>query len=88
MSPILFNLVMERLVGINFERGVKLMCYAGNRKHDTAQRAVHLIERKCSELGLKINPLKTKAMGIKGRRIPREQLTISGRDIGLLFVSV
>lgn len=89
LSPILFNLVMERLVSIDFERGVKLLCYAddlqlisqGNAKHRKAQAALLKIEQMCTELGLKINPLKTKAMLIKERRIPEGNLRIQDTDI-------
>ncbi|KAK8373769.1 hypothetical protein O3P69_011698 [Scylla paramamosain] len=53
----------------------------GNAKHRKAQVALLKIEQMCTELGLKINPLKTKAMLIKERRIPEGNLRIQDTDI-------
>ena len=74
---------------MDFEKDVKLLCYAddlqlisqGYNKLQKAQRALQQIEEKCIELGLKINPLKTKAMAIKQRRMPEGRLAIQGTDI-------
>ena len=88
LSPLLFNLVMEQLVLLNFERGVKLLCYAndlqlivqGGRRVQKAQRALHQLNEKCKELGLKINPRKTKAIACKFLK-PNQNLSIQETDI-------
>lgn len=89
LSPLLFNIVMEQIVTMGFERDVKVLCYAddlqlivqGYSRLQKTQRALRQIEHKCEDLGLKINPRKTKAMIIKDRRLPEVHLSMQGTDI-------
>ncbi|KAK8385622.1 hypothetical protein O3P69_016418 [Scylla paramamosain] len=80
---------MERLVTTNFERGVRLLCYAddlqlivqGALRHAKTQRALRRLEDACMELGLKINPKKTKAINFLGKQTPNIQLQIQDTAI-------
>ena len=79
---------MEELVRTDFAQRVKLLCYAddlqlviqGAGKMHKAQRALALLNRKCTMLRLKINPQKTKAMSIKDKR-PDCTLSIQNTEI-------
>ncbi|XP_068224762.1 uncharacterized protein [Palaemon carinicauda] len=77
LSPFLFNVLVENLLLIELPQGIEMFIYADNicivcphsvRIHNQSQkmqRALNAIVHECNELGLKINPLKTKAMAIK-----------------------
>ena len=83
LSPTLFNTLIENLVSLPFRQGVTLLAYADdlqliatgpNRRHN-AQHALELIEKKCAELALKINPQKSKVVPFSAR-IPDYHLHI------------
>ncbi|XP_068218943.1 uncharacterized protein [Palaemon carinicauda] len=75
LSPFLFNVLMENLLFIELPRGIEIFIYADDicivcpnsirNQSQKMQRALNAIAHECNELGLKINPLKTKAMAIK-----------------------
>ncbi|XP_068241088.1 uncharacterized protein [Palaemon carinicauda] len=77
LSPFLFNVLVENLLLIELPQGIEMFIYADDicivcphsvRIHNQSQkmqRALNAIVHECNELGLKINPLKTRAMAIK-----------------------
>ncbi|XP_068225280.1 uncharacterized protein [Palaemon carinicauda] len=77
LSPFLFNVLVENLLLIELPQGIEMFIYADDicivcphsvriqYQSQKMQRALNAIVHECNELGLKINPLKTKAMAIK-----------------------
>ena len=75
LSPFLFNLLMEVLVGLDFPNHINLLSYADDlvlvvtgssaNKIRAAQTALNTIADKCDELGLKVSAEKTRAMVFK-----------------------
>ncbi|XP_064122464.1 uncharacterized protein LOC135226685 [Macrobrachium nipponense] len=72
---------MEKLVTTTLPNGVEIFIYADDvclvstdrhRSHQNMQSAIIQIENKCTDLGLKINTAKTKAMAIKHSLDPNE----------------
>ena len=68
LSPLLFNLVMERLLDVPHGANVHLFSFAddltvvavGESSLEEAERTIALIEDRCDELGLKINDKKNR----------------------------
>ena len=88
LSPFLFNILMESFTSITLPPGVDIFIYAddiclisrGLNKIPKLQRALNSIYSSCSQIGLKINTNKTKAMAIKTSQ-PGTSLTLDGQPI-------
>ena len=73
LSRFLFHVLMENIAKLALPRNVKIFIFVdditvvvtGNNQLIDAQEALNTIERECRCLGLKINPIKTKAMAVK-----------------------
>jgi len=83
LSPFLFNILVSNLMTIQFPANVHLLAYAddiqlvatGPNRHINAQSALDTIEAKSKELGLKVNPDKSKALQVN-RIVAYHQLYI------------
>lgn len=83
LSPFLFNIMVSNLMTIHFPENVHLLTYAddiqlvatGPNRHINAQSALDAIEAKSKELGLKVNPDKSKALQVN-RIVAYHQLYI------------
>ncbi|XP_027224934.2 uncharacterized protein [Penaeus vannamei] len=83
LSPFLFNILVSNLMTIPFPANVHLLAYAddiqllatGPNRHVNAQSALDAIESKSKELGLKVNPDKSKALQVN-RIVAYHQLYI------------
>ena len=92
LSPFLFNVLMEELLTADYGEGAQLLCYADDLalvlSHQTClQQAPHALDqlnRKCTELGLKIYYNKSKVMTI-GMLLPERPFQIAGQ--GLAFTT-
>ena len=88
LSPFLFNILMENIAKLEFQRGVDIFIFAddvlivsrGPNKCTKMQRSLELVQNKSMELGLKINTNKTKAMAIRSRN-PQQPLFIAQQEI-------
>ena len=73
LSPFLFNILMEHIACLRLPNGVYIFIYAddvcavarGVHKFHNMQKALNMIFETSSEIGLKINIQKTKAMAIR-----------------------
>ncbi|MPC56803.1 hypothetical protein E2C01_050770 [Portunus trituberculatus] len=88
LCPFLFNLLMKQLVALPFHDDTVLLSYADDlslevtgrvNKFSMMQQALHLISRRCEELGLKISAEKSRPMVAKAAD-PREAAT--SRELG------
>ena len=91
LSPFLFNLLMEQLVALPFQKGTVLLSYADDLalvvtgrgcRLTRIQQALDLISDRCEELGLKISAEKFRAMAIRDTK-PAHQLRDQGVGAGL-----
>ena len=88
LSPFLLNILMENFAQIQLPAGVDIFIFAddicvvgrGPNKLGNTQRTLTSIHNKCTELGVKININKTKAMTIK-TPTPLNNLTLSNQPI-------
>ena len=88
LSPFLFNILMENFTSINLPTGVDIFIYAddiclisrGLNRIPKLQRTLNTLNGVCTNIGLKFNPQKTKAMAIKAS-IPGAQLTLNNQPI-------
>ena len=88
LSPLLFNLAMERLLEVPRGAKVHMVAYAddltivvvGDDSMDEVKRVLKAIDEQCSLLGFKINYEKSNAMKIRAK-IPAMQLTVQNRVI-------
>ena len=88
LSPVLFNTLVENLLSLRFRTGVRLLAYAddlqlvaiGPNKKGNTQHALSLIEAKCTELALKINIEKSKAVHL-GRGVPDYDLNVQNHRL-------
>ena len=88
LSPLLFNILMEDLAKLQLPNLVEIFIFAddiaivarGPHKLTNTQKALNTISNKCTELGLKINSNKTKAMAIKTPK-PNTPLMLSNQPI-------
>lgn len=88
ISPLLFNLLMEEIVGMKLPRLSCILSYAddlalvvkGAKPLNRAQTSLDLISSKCKILGLKLSNAKSKAMMVKGRT-PDTHLTIQESEL-------
>ena len=70
ISPLLFNVLINDLMGITWPDGVEAFSYAddivliytGPKARQTMQKALDSLSEKCQDLGLKVNAKKTKVM--------------------------
>ena len=83
LSPTLFNALMENLLSLPFRTGIHLLAYAddlqliatGPHKWANVQHALTLLEGKCADIALKINPAKSKVVPV-GMNIPNYHLQV------------
>ena len=88
LSPFLFNILMEHIAQLPLPSAVDIFIFAddvviisrGAHKITNMQRALDTIASKITELGLKINSNKTKAMAIK-TKTPPNLLTLQNQNI-------
>ena len=88
LSPLLFNLVMERLLEVPHGDNVHLVSFAddltivviGETCVEDARQLLTIIDDKCCELGLKINYKKTNSMKIKSNH-STHQLKIQNKGV-------
>lgn len=88
LSPFLFNVLMEELMSVDYGEGAKLLCYADDLalvlNHRTClhqvPHALNQLNRKCTELGLKINFEKSKVMPV-GMPSPERPFQIANQDL-------
>ena len=88
LSPLLFNLVMERLLDYPHGPNIHAICFAddltiiaiGENSIDEATATLQVLENRCAELGLKINYKKSKAIKTKGPT-PNRKMKIQNRPI-------
>ena len=92
LSPTLFNVLVENLLLLGYDEGVRVLCYAddialvvtgaGVLAHK-AQRALRRITEECGRLGLKVSPDKSKAMCM---RVPLPEAHLTVQDTPLQWV--
>ena len=87
-SPYLFNTLVEALFELPLPRGCKLITYADDitlvatRSHHrtNSQPSLTLLEKRCRELGFKLNLGKSKVMAF-GVPMPNTSLTTAGAEV-------
>lgn len=87
-TPLLFNILAERLTSVPTCPGVRLLCYAddialvatGRNQVRGAQETLRPLSERCTELGLTINPTKSSAMAFHYGPKP-QQLLLQGRPL-------
>jgi len=88
LSPFLFNILMERLLDVPYGHGVRLLCYADDLALVFPRRncfrlapiALARLQGKCIELGLKVNPAKSRVMTF-GLQPPELPFLFDGAEI-------
>ncbi|XP_076041774.1 uncharacterized protein LOC143025660 [Oratosquilla oratoria] len=89
LSPALFNVLMEKLLGTELPPGCRIISYAddlalvvtGRGAHQRkAQTCLSRVSEQCAILGLKVSPAKSKAMRIGGR-IPEYRLVLQQTEL-------
>ena len=88
LSPFLFNILMENIANLHYPQLTDIFIFAddlaivsrGSRRFSNMQNALNSITNKATELGLKINTNKTKALAIKCQD-PQQQLVIGNQHI-------
>ncbi|XP_050739898.1 uncharacterized protein LOC127009964 [Eriocheir sinensis] len=88
LSPVLFNLLVEKLAALPTSRYCKVLCYAddvamvatGPHPVASARLLLRRLAEACASLGLVVNREKTKAMLFRQRRSP-EPLLLGGEPL-------